>query len=180
MRTYTFSDLSKANPLTRTKLKEAVCGFTLVEVIAAGIIMAAVMVAVARLSISGISGSSHQADRSRIEAAINDNIHELVRAESLLTFESIESEGEPEIDNACNDPADYLRRKIENANPLYVPEPGLSDQSGVPLISRTIDTETVPGMTTVIYEFTAPEENIGTEKRRLELNPSFQARCALR
>ena len=48
--------------------------FTLIETMVAGLIMSLTLVAVARLSISAISTSSHQTIRRKIEAAVNNDM----------------------------------------------------------------------------------------------------------
>ncbi len=172
---------SIANSKGSIKGNRTDAGASIVEVAIAGVVMAMVMVAVARLSIGGIVGSSKQADRSSIEASISNNIQEIQRAETLLTYASIEAEGQAELKKACQDPASYLKTKLEDnnkTNPVYVAAPNVSDETGKALVTRSIETASVPGMAIVLYEFKGPEDSITTEKRVLELNPSFQAICA--
>ena len=72
-------------------------GFTLVEVLIAGVLLAMVMAAVSRLSLSAIANSKYQLDRVRIEAAINDNIQLMQQADSLLEYDSIKGEAEKRL-----------------------------------------------------------------------------------
>ncbi len=178
MKTTTFSTSRTANPLRKNKVKRTVNGFTLLEVIIGGAIMATVMVAVARISITGIASSGQQASRSRIEAAINNNMQELQRINHLLTYESIESEGEEELETACSDPANYLTTKLENADASFPPD---DIDTATREIIKLEDSSSIPpsGIAVVTYEFEGPETSVSTEKRVLEFYPNFQALCGL-
>ena len=168
-------------------------GFTLVEVLIAGVLLAMVMAAVSRLSLSAIANSKHQLDRVRIEAAINDNIQLMQQADSLLEYESIKDEAEKRL--ACEDPANYLKGKIEeNGGKYNVPVPDLKNESNTRLINRTIDTTSAKEIAIIIYSFKSPgsrestkqasaellydtKMQQATEQRILELNPNFQGKC---
>ena len=54
--------------------KQAENGFTLVEVMVAGIIMGGVMISVSQLASQTIAGNSNQKQRFNIEAAINNDM----------------------------------------------------------------------------------------------------------
>jgi len=142
--------------------KGAAAGFTLVEVLIAGVLLASMMTAVGRFSASALAASSNQAERTHIEAAINENMQLLHQADAQLTYQSI-----PEADRAtaCINPAQALSTAIE----AKVPAPTS--------ISRSIDTNTVPGIAVITYSFDAPEQSINTEKRVLELSANFQTSC---
>ena len=141
--------------------KGAAAGFSLVEVLIAGVLLASMMAAVGRFSVSALTASSNQAERTHIEAAINENMQLLHQADAQLTYQSI-----PEADRAtaCSDPAQALSTAIGN-----IPSPTN--------ISRSIDTNTVPGIAVITYSFDAPEQSINTEKRVLELSANFQTSC---
>ncbi len=141
--------------------KGAAAGFTLVEVLIAGVLLASMMTAVGRFSASALAASSNQAERTHIEAAINENMQLLHQADAQLTYQSI-----PEADRAtaCINPAQALSTAIGN-----IPSPTN--------ISRSIDTNTVPGIAVITYSFDAPEQSINTEKRVLELSANFQTSC---
>ncbi len=141
--------------------KGAAAGFTLVEVLIAGVLLASMMAAVGRFSVSALTASSNQAERTHIEATINENMQLLHQADAQLTLESI-----PEADRAaaCINPAQALSTAIGN-----IPSPTN--------ISRSIDTNTVPGIAVITYSFDAPEQSINTEKRVLELSANFQTDC---
>ncbi|KZR77470.1 hypothetical protein PMIT1323_00845 [Prochlorococcus marinus str. MIT 1323] len=168
-------------------------GFTMVEVLIAGVLLAMVMTAVSRFSLSALINSRNQLERTRIEAAINDNIQLLQQADSLLTFDSIPSEDEQQY--ACNDPPNYLKEQIfESAGRQHVPAPNLKNESNKKLINRIVNTTAEEEIAIVIYSFEGPgaaivtnngspellhetEMKNATEQRVLELNPNFQARC---
>ncbi|KZR66912.1 MULTISPECIES: type IV pilus modification PilV family protein [Prochlorococcus] len=174
-------------------LEKSGSGFTILEVLIAGILLAMVMTAVSRFSLSALINSKNQLERTRIEAAINDNIQLLQQADSLLTYDSIASEGEQQ--SACNDPPNYLKEQImESGGRLYVPAPTLKNESKKNMIKRTVNTTSQKEITVVIYSFKGPGATIvtnndyaelihetemqnATEQRILELNPNFQAKC---
>jgi len=168
-------------------------GFTLIEVLIAGVLMAMVMAAVSRLSLSAIANSKHQLDRVRIEAAINDNMQLMQQADSLLEYDSIKGEAEKRL--ACEDPANYLKEKIERkGGKYYVPVPDPKIKSDPMPINRSIDTTSAKDIAIIIYSFESPgsrkstqqasaellydtKMQQATEQRILELNPNFQGKC---
>ena len=148
-------------------------GFTLVETLVAGLIMSLTLVAVARLSISAISTSSHQTVRRKIEAAINNDIQLLQQADSRLKLVNISDK-----EKACNDPGLFLKEKFSAKNSeFYVAEPYVTDPSGKRVLRRTIESSQTPIMTRVIYTITAPEKTINKEGRILNLYPNFHYLC---
>ena len=60
-------------------------GFTLVEVLIAGVIMASTMIGIARFSSAALAISSNQKDRQALEAAINNNIQLIQQSDSRIT-----------------------------------------------------------------------------------------------
>ena len=148
-------------------------GFTLIEMMVAGLIMSLTLVAVARLSISAISTSSHQTVRRKIEAAINNDIQLLQQADSRLKLVNISDK-----ESACKDPGLFLKEKFSSKNSeFYVEEPFIIDPSGKRVLRRTIESSKTPIMTKVTYTITAPEKNIQTEQRILNLYPNFHYLC---
>ncbi len=145
--------------------KGAAAGFSLVEVLIAGVLLASMMAAVGRFSVSALTASSNQAERTHIEATINENMQLLHQADAQLTLESI-----PEADRAaaCIDPALKLSTDIQQSVPAPTSIAGLT---------RSFDTNTVPGIAVITYSFEAPEQSIGTEVRVLELSANFQTSC---
>ncbi len=166
-------------------------GFTLIEVLIAGVLIAMVMAAVSRLSLSAIANSKHQLSRVRIEAAINDNMQLIQKADSLLEYESI---SEAEKSKACEDPASELKDKIEEkGGKYYVPVPKIKSYPPLP-INRSIDTTSAKDIAIIIYSFESPGSRKSTkqasaellydtrmqqatEQRILELNPNFHGKC---
>ena len=144
--------------------KGLAAGFTLVEVLIAGLLLASMMAAVSRFSISALSASSNQAERTQIEADINENIQLLHQADALLTLDSMPVANRAA---ACSAPAQTLSTYLAT----NVPAPTTAG------LTRSIDSNSVPGIAVITYSFDAPEENIGTERRILELSANFQTSC---
>jgi type II secretory pathway pseudopilin PulG len=171
-----------SNPAEKVNRKILPVGFTMVEVIIAGLLMASAMTAFARLAISSMQASSNQLERTRIEAAINDNIQLIQRADSLLTYESI---GQGDVNQndqqleACDNPALHLQQQLEDENgSLFIEPPQLTDASNNMLINRTIDANSIPGIAIITFDFIKPpESNISAESRVLEISPNFQSSC---
>lgn len=181
------------NDSNRTASQKDASGFTMVEVLIAGVLLAMVMAGVSRLSLSSLVSSKNQLERTRIEAAINDNIQLLQQADSLITFESIPSIDEQKL--ACSNPAKYLKTQIlESSGRQYVQAPNLRNASNKSVIDRSVNITSAKEIAIVIYSFEGPgatkiaskdsskllhenEMKNATEQRILELNPNFQARC---
>ena len=170
-----------SNPAEKVNRKILPVGFTMVEVIIAGLLMASAMTAFARLAISSMQASSNQLERAHIEAAINDNIQLIQRADSLLTYESI---GQGDVNQndqqleACDNPALHLQQQLEDENgSLFIEPPQLTDASNNMLINRTIDVNSIPGIAIITFDLNTPESNISAESRVLEISPNFQSSC---
>ena len=88
------------------RLKREASGFSMVEVLIAGVLLASALAAVSRISVAALSGSARLSDRARIESAINDNIQAMQKEDSYFT-ESwiIENGGESALQNACSNPS---------------------------------------------------------------------------
>lgn len=152
-------------------------GFTLVEVMIAGMIMAFVMTGVSRFSISSLASGANQQERTRIENAINDNIQLIQKEDAYLTLESLRSEEERKT--ACSNPTQKLTDIITAKVPLPTAEG----------INQTIQREIRPlsendlDILIIEYTFTAPEHQGEAdssnyiEKRTMEMNPNFSSRC---
>jgi len=152
-------------------------GFTMVEVLIAGVIMLIVMVGTARISIQSITSGRHRIERDRIEAAIHNNIQLIQQADSKLTLESMPSQDQR---TACINPAAYLKQQLsKQGGAIAVPPPVISGVSNPNLIQRSITVGEHPGITMITYQFSAPEYSIANERRTIELNPNFQTRCIL-
>ena len=171
-----------SNPAEKINRKILPVGFTMVEVIIAGLLMASAMTAFARLAISSMQSSSNQLERTRIEAAINDNIQLIQRADSLLTYDSIGQGDADQNDQqlaACDNPALYLQQQLElEGGSLFIEPPQLTDESNNMLINRTIDANSIPDIAIITFDLNIPpENNISAESRVLEISPNFQSSC---
>ena len=151
----------------RIQSKVTANGFTMVEVLIAGILMASALAAVGRLSVAALSVSKHSSTRAGIEAAINDNIQIMQKEDSYFTREWIKDNANIEFETACLSPAGTLRNHLQSVDP----EPRLGE------ITRTFDYNTIPGILKIIYSFEGPEEQIKEEKRVIEMNPNFASQC---
>lgn len=147
--------------------RQSADGFTLVEVVIAGVILVSVMTAVAQMSVSSLGGSQNRISRDGLEAAVNNDIQLLQKADSYLTFESLTASEQIE---ACLDPTSYLIPYLENEAPQGDLHPGITRSinagEGV-----TVD------LVEVSYQFNGPENGISNEFRIIELNPNFSAQC---
>ena len=151
-------------------------GFTLVEVLVAGVLLAAIMASVSRMSTSALASSAKQAERARIEAAINNNIQRLQMEDSYFRFEDMSS---AEQKGNCENPTSALRNHLTG----IVPEPS-PDGISVP-IERTFEALADNGMDILIvkYKFQRPEykgksdASARWEYRNIELNPNFSSQC---
>jgi prepilin-type N-terminal cleavage/methylation domain-containing protein len=166
---------SKHAELTPRKQQER--GFTLTEVIIAGAILATSMASVGRMMINALANSSNQAERVRIEQAINDNIQMLQMHDSYLTLQDTMKQSER--DEACANPTGHLENHLAQEVPPPNPQ-GISRN-----ISREFKRLDSNDMDILIveYKFYAPRNSGKSnaderwEYRRAELNPNFTAKC---
>lgn len=142
-------------------------GFTMVEVVIAGVILVSVMTAVAQMSVTSLGGAQNRDSRDGLEAAVNNDIQLLQQADSYLTFESLTSEQQA---SACQNPTSYLIPYLENE----VPQTDLRQG-----IKRTIvaGDGATQDLVEVTYQFEGPENGVGDEFRVIEMNPNFSAQC---
>ena len=141
-------------------------GFTMVEVVLAGVMLVSVMTAVAQMSVSALAGSRNLSMRTGMEAAVNNDIQLIQQADSYLTIDSIAPN---EQNNACQNPTNHL---ISYLN-VEVPETDLAKLG----IDRTIQGGATPDVVEVLYSFDGPEKGVDDEYRVVELNPNFSAQC---
>ena len=145
-------------------------GFSMVETLISGLVVAAVMTAVGRLGVSAMATSHNQSSRNSIEAAINDHIQLVQMQDSYLTAEAIEAESGLNInlEEACQNPSTFLMTHLQR-----------SDIAGtIPSPDVTMEwNNSNQYLLTLTYEFEAPESKIGTEKRTIEVNPNFSSQC---
>lgn len=140
-------------------------GFSFVEIMIAGLLLATSMVSVSRMSLSAWSSGSKTSERESMEGAINDDIQTLQKEDSYLTIEQIKENGE--LSNACESPTSYLRDHLL----AKVEAPRSSN------VTRIFQDGDIPGILKIIYGFEGPEEGIGTEYRVVEMNPNFASEC---
>ena len=155
---------------SRAKRSSDASGFTMIETLIAGLIVAAVMTAVGRFGVSAMAASHNQSSRNRIEAAINDHIQLVQMQDSYLTAEAIEAESglNVNLEDACQNPSTFLMNHLQRADIAgSTPSPDVTmewNNSHQYLLKLT-------------YQFEAPESRIGTEKRTIEVNPNFSSQC---
>ena len=70
-------------------IKSNANGFSMVEVLIAGVLLASALTAVSRIMVTVLGGSGNLATRAKIEAAINDNIQTHQKEDSYLTVDWI-------------------------------------------------------------------------------------------
>ena len=150
--------------------KTQAAGFTLIETLIAGVVVAFVMTAVGRLGVSAMAAGRNQSSRTTIEAAINDHIQLLQMQDSYLTKEAITSESglNTPLETACDAPSTFLKSHLEK-----------DDVAGIinhPNVTMNWN-DTNPYLLTVTYNFEAPEASIKMEQRITELNPNFSSQC---
>ena len=145
-------------------------GFTLIETLIAGVIVAAVMTAVGRLGVSAMATGRNQSSRSTIEAAINDHIQLLQMQDSYLTKEAITSSSglNTALETACVAPSKFLKDHLAQEN--------VAGKINHPNVTMSWDNSN-PYLLAITYNFEAPEASIGLEKRITELNPNFSSQC---
>ena len=180
------------NPSNRKhKSRQSTEAFTLVEVLIAGVLMTAVMTAVARFSTLAMAGSNHQKDRQAIEASINDNIQLIQQADSQITVNRLLDDSDDFFENydlsqACgsgspsSNAASFLMTQLLNGKVSVAP-PELSTTQTDYSLQRNFSIINVGStyMLKVEYQFDGPEENVDTEYRIIEISPSFEAGCYL-
>ena len=140
-------------------------GFSMIETMIAGVLLASSLTAVSRMSISALSGSRISSYRAQIEAAINNDIQTMQMEDSYFTYDWISQN--QNISDACQNPPEALKDHLQNV----VSGPNIEG------ITRKFDSTLIPGILTVEYKFEAPEQAIGSEIRLIEMNPNFSSEC---
>ena len=140
-------------------------GFSMIETMIAGVLLASSLTAVSRMSITALSGSRTSSYRAQIEAAINNNIQTMQKEDSYFTYDWIRRN--QNISDACQNPPEALKDHLQNV----VSGPSIEG------ITRTFDSTSIPGILTVEYNFEGPEQAIGSEIRLIEMNPNFSSEC---
>ena len=151
-------------------LQKMASGFTVLETLIAGLVVAAVMTAIGRLSVSAMATSRNQSSRNTIEAAINNHIQLVQMQDSYLTKDAIEDVAglDTTLELACENPSTFLMNHLQ--------KPEIVGLSPDPAVSIEWDNSD-PNLLVLTYSFEGPESNIGTEKRLAEINPNFSSQC---
>ncbi len=156
-------------------------GFSLLESLVAGVLLASVLTAVGRMTVTALTTSRHQAERARIEAAINDNIQLLQMQDSYLQFEKMTKQ---EQETHCNEPLISLQKHLQ----AKAPSPVVRGSSQKITRNFEILGSNSQDILVVTYKFFAPggspkgshkkpHQEDPIELRRIELNPNFSAAC---
>ena len=160
--------LSRANTLNHRKTQ----GFTLVEVLVAGVIMAAAMSAFARFNMVALANSRTQEIRANLEMAINNDAQELQRYDTQLSYASLS-----DPDAACANPLAYLAERLAEQAPKPVsPVQGFN-------ITRELIHDIETNAYTLYAKYTFENDislntlSLGPEHRVFEISPNFSAQC---
>ena len=156
--------------LAQANRKKA-AGFTVLEALIAGLIVAAVMAAIGRLGVAAMVTSRIQSSRTQIEQAINDHIQEVQMQDSYLTSEAIEDTNglATDLSEACKTPSTFLMTHLQKPNVA-------GTTTNAPEVTIAWD-DTEPYLLTLTYQFESPESAIGVEKRLIDINPNFSSQC---
>ena len=161
----------RASPLRiKPRKRNQAEGFTMLESLIAGFVVAAVMTGVGRMGVSSMATSRNQSSRNTIEASINNHIQLVQMQDSYLTAESIQSESglNTSLEDACQNPSAFLMNHLHN----------------IEIVSNTPNPEVAmdwnsddPNLLVLTYNFEAPESSIGAEQRIVDINPNFSSQC---
>ena len=143
-------------------------GFSIVEVMIAGIILFIILVSANKALMLGMAGTRQGASRTGIESQILNDIE---------VIQGIDSGLSGDLKGCSSGGSAYLKSKIEEyfkSNPPAV----------IPDWQRNLDSSE-PTILTVTYSFSIPESTratpglgtTGIEKRVLEISPSFMSEC---
>ena len=148
------------------------------EVVISGGIFSFLMAHTAHALVGSFALSSATAERQMIEGKISNNMQLIHQANIKLSTEL--KTNQAELTNACSSPTSYLATELFNpASVAFVPAPLTNHESKTSKIKRTIIPDNKLGLTRVIYSFEAPEQNVKSEQRVVELHPHFQSQCPL-
>lgn len=160
----------------RAKRHQGEKGFTLTEVMVSGVLVTMVMTSVGQMLTSSLAGSADIASRRRIENAIEDNIQSIHQVDGLLAkYLKLNSD---KLEEACQSPTAFFANElIKEGGVAFVKTPTHRDADNGETIQRTISPDQANGVTRITYQFKAPEQSIGTERRVVEVHPNFQVDC---
>lgn len=144
--------------------------FSLAEVLVAGLVIVAVVIASARLLSTSLAGGQQIAQRQQVEAEIASDL-ERIRQEDQTLQSRIASElsaaPAPAIPSACTDPAAALKQSVDAALP---------DQGGASSRWSRQTTANANGLLQVTYSVQMAG-SAGGETRVVEIAPSIQGPC---
>lgn len=145
--------------------RPAAAGFSLLEVLVAGLVIVIVAVASTRLITTSLANGQQTAQRQQLEAEIASDLDRVSQQdESLYLSVDAALTANPNVrPAACANPADSLKQQVD-ASP-----PAVSSS----LWSRQTST-TGSGLLKVSYAVTMPG---GQDTRVVEITPSFQGLC---
>ena len=160
-------------------------GFTLVEVLIAGAIMAGTMIGIARFSSAALAISSNQKDRQAIEAAINNNIQLIQQSDSQITENNLKAKiFSSTFQQACDNPAQFLIDQISQKGDLTVQQPAIVITTKVDYnlkrkeqVLNVSSTSSTVNVVEITYEFDSPERSFKNETRVFEISPTFSSSC---
>lgn len=147
----------------------AAAGFSLAEVLVAGVVIVAVLVASARLMSNATAGSQQTAQRQRLEAEIASNLNQVRQLEKTqLTSVATELKASPTaMPSACSNPAANLLQTVDTVLPAQGGSRGTWTRTGL---------VTTNGLLKITYNLQLPGSN-QAETRVLEIAPSIQSAC---
>jgi hypothetical protein len=145
----------------RKKKSNPNSGFSMAEVLVAAIVLFVMLLSANKAVLVGMASTRQATSRASIESEILNDIETIQGIDSSLSADF----------NGCGTGggANYLKTKVDILNPVNI---GRNWQ-------RTLDS-TDPNILLIIYSFTIPEfvgTGTGTEKRVVEINPSFLTEC---
>ena len=140
-------------------------GFSLVEVLMAAIVMMGLLIGTNRLVMQGMASSGRAGLRSGLEQEILNDIESIQAIDTMLN-------SEPALSKACNQDtsaSSYLSQQVNS----QLPAPNGGDWD------RQLSSNN-PNLLVVTYSFDIPGNAAATEKRVIELSPSFTTSCPLK
>jgi prepilin-type N-terminal cleavage/methylation domain-containing protein len=161
-------------------------GFTLVEVLIAGAVMASTMMGIARFSGAALAVSSNQKDRQSLEAAINNNFQLIQQSDSQITKDRLQNNffSPATFKEACDDAAQFLIDQISDTGKFTIKQPEILTTKTDYQLKRTERALNISRsqnspvkVMEVTYEFESPEQSFGTETRTFEISPTFSSVC---
>lgn len=144
-------------------------GFSLAEVLVAGLVIVALVIASARLLSTSLAGGQQIARRQQVEAEIASDLQRIRQEDQTLqnTVTGELNTSSTASPSACSDPAGTLKQNVDAALPLQGGASGRWSR-------RTV--ATASGLLQVTYSLQLPGR-AGTETRVVEISPLIQDSC---